>query len=377
MQNWVSARFPKLLQDLPFRRYWVGQGLSLTGDQVRILAIPLTAVLVLHAGAAAVALLSAVGMLPSLLFSVSLGAWVDRRGRRREAMLLADIGRALLVLCIPAAYLLGSLSLPLLIAVSFLIGTCSVLFRVSSSTLFVSLVPKDAYVEAGALLSGARSFAFLVGPGIAGYLIQLLQAPLALAADGLSFVASALSLAAIRPEEPAPAPRERRHVSAGLRFIRTSPVLRASLAAQATMSLFQGVLFALFILYATRDLHVTPVEWGIILGPSSLGALAASALAGRISRRVGLGRTLLLGTILFTVPYLLVPLSGGPHPLVVATLFCAEVFGGAGSMISEVANGTIQAAAIPSALRARVTAAFSTVGTFGRWERSSAGYSER
>ncbi|MDA8347146.1 MAG: MFS transporter [Thermaerobacter sp.] len=363
LKAWVASRIPKLLGDVPFRRYWIGQGTSLLGDQIRMLALPLTAVLILHANATGMAFLSAMGMLPSLLFSVHAGAWVDRRGKRRQTMLVADVARTLLLACVPAAFLLKMINLPMLMAISFLVGTASVLFRVSASTLFVSLVSKERYVEANSLLSGSRAIAFLVGPGIGGVLIQLFTAPFALLADALSFVTSAVSLALIHPDEPSPAQRERGDVLAGLQFIRTSPILRGSLANQATISLFHSVFFALYILYATRSLHVTPIEWGIILGPSSVGALAAAGLVERVRRRIGIGRTLLLGTLLYTLPYLLVPLAGGGHVVVVALLFIAECFAGAGSMIREVMNGTIQAVAIPDALRARVTAAFVTVGT--------------
>ncbi len=358
MKRWIAAQVPRSLSDVPFRRYWLGQGLSLVGDQIRMLALPLTAVLVLHADAVGMALLSAVGMLPWLLFSVHAGAFVDHRGRRRQTMLAADALRALLLVLVPVAFLLKLISLPLLFSASFLVGTCSVLFSVSASTLFVSLVPSDRYVEASSLLSGSRAAAFFVGPGIAGYLIQLCGAPFALLADAVSFVASAASLAAIRPQEPPPALRAQGDVLAGLRFIRSSPILRASLGAAGTISLFQSFFAALYILYATVSLHVTPFEWGIILGPSSVGALLASGLAARLSRRFGLGRTLLLGTLLYTVPYLLVPLAGGPHALVVATLFLAECLVGAGSMIREIASGTIQAVAIPDAVRARASAGF-------------------
>ena len=355
------SRVPRLLLDGPFRRYWIGQGLSLLGDQIRGLALPLTAVMVLHAGATSMALLSAVGMLPSLLFSVHAGVWVDRWGRRRQVMLFSDGARALLLACLPLSFLLGLITLPLLLLISFLVGTFAVLFRVSASTLFVSLVPKEGYIEASSLLSGSRAVAFLVGPGIAGFLIQLLTAPVALLADAFSFVASAISLSAIHPTEPSPAERAPGDFLAGLQFIRKSPILRSSLASQATISLFQSTFFALFILYATRSLHVTPLEWGIILGPSSVGALAGAGFVGRLTRRIGLGRTLLCGTVLFTAPDLLVPLAGGAHTLVVALLFLSVGLTGAGSMILEVTNGTIEAAAIPDRLRARATAAFVTV----------------
>lgn len=348
--------------DTPFRRYWIGRGLSLLGDQVRALALPLTAVLTLHADATGMALLGAVGSIPALLFSVHAGAWVDRRGRRRQMMIAADIARALLLAGIPVLFALRLMTLPILLGIAFLFGSCSLLFRVSASSLFVALVPRERYVEASALLSGANSMAFLAGPAIGGVLVQILTAPLALLADAVSFVASALSLGCIRPEEPPPAERARGDLMAGLNFIRRTPVLRAAFGAEATTSLFRAAFFALYILYATRMLHVTPVEWGIILGPSSIGALVASAFAGRIGRRLGLGRTMLLGT-LYTIPALLVPLAAGSHALVVAVLFTSELLTSAGFMVREIADGTIKAAAVPDALRARTSAAFVTVSS--------------
>jgi len=352
-----------LLGDVPFRRYWVGQGASLIGDQVRMLALPLTAVLALHADATGMALLSACGSLPWLLFGLHAGSWVDRRGRRRQTMLWADALRALLLIAVPVAFLLHVQSMAFLVLVSFLVGTCTVLFRVSASTLFVALVPQERYVEASSLLSGSRALAFFVGPGIGGYLVQWLTAPFALLADAASFVVSAVALGSIRPAEPLPAARARGEVLEGLRYLRTVPILRASFAAQATVSLFGAIFGALYVLYGTRVLHVTPADWGIILGPSSIGALAATGLARRLSGRIGVGRTLLLGTVLFTAPLLLVPLAGGAHAAVVATLFVAEGLAGAGSMIREIASGTIQAVTIPDAVRARVTAAFSVAGS--------------
>lgn len=354
-------RVPRLLRDTPFRRYWTGQSLSLLGDQIGGLALPLTAVLVLHADSQAMGLLTAVGRMPGLLFSIHAGAWVDRHGRRRLIMMIADIARAALLAAIPAAYFLGWLSLPWLLVIWFLTGFCSVLFQVSSSTLFVSLVPRERYVEANSLLQGSNALAWLTGPGIGGFLAEALSAPMAVLADALSFVASAVSLARIHPEEPPPARAERGHATAGLRFVWSSPVLRASLAAMVTINLFRAVYFALYVLYASDSLHVSPAELGIILGPSSVGAIFGSAAAGRVSRRIGLGRAFLVGTVLSTVPLVLVPLAQGPHLTVVALLFLAEGFSGMGFMVQEISNGAILAAAIPDALRARVGGAMGFV----------------
>src|SRR2546426_1652518 len=100
-RRWV----PPLLRDSrDFRRFWTGQTISLLGDQVSLIALPLVAVLVLHAGAAQMGYLTAVGVAPNLLFSLHAGARVDRRGRRRLTMIAADLGRAALLVTIPVAY---------------------------------------------------------------------------------------------------------------------------------------------------------------------------------------------------------------------------------------------------------------------------------
>ena len=360
------ARLPPLLRDTPFRRYWTGRTLSQVGDQVRALALPLTAVTVLHAGATAMGVLAAAGSLPALLASLHAGAWVDRRGGRRQVMLWADVGRAALLAALPALWAAGALSLPLLVGMALALGLLSVLFSVSAGTLFVALVPRERYLDAGVLLSQGRAGAFLVGPGIGGVLIQALGAPLALLADAASFVASALSLARIRPVEPPPAARGAESLFAGLAFVRRSPVLWRLWLSASTIALFKAMFSALYILYMTRALGVTPAEMGIILGPSSVGALAAASLAGRLSRRIGLGRTLILGSALYTLPMLAVPLAGGTHALVVALLFVVEGTIAAGVMTLDTVRATVQAAGIPDAVRARVLGAFTATGA-GLW----------
>lgn len=357
----LRDRVPRLLSDTPFRRYWTGQSLSLLGDQVGGLALPLVAVLLLHAGSQAMGMLTAIGQLPSLLFSLHFGAWVDRYGHRRQLMLVADIARALLLACIPAAFFWGLLSMPVLLVIMFLVGVFSVLFRVSSSTLFVSLVPREQYVEANSLLQGSNAVAWLTGPSIGGFLVDVFSAPVAMLVDALSFAASAISLARIHPEEPPPARSERRHATAGLRYIWASPILRDSLAAVATISLFRAIYFALYVLYATRNLHVTPAELGLILGPGSVGALLGSGMAGWASRKIGLGRTFLVGAICYTAPVLLVPLAAGPHLAVVACLLVAESVSGMGFMVFQISSGALQTAAVPDELRARVGGAMAFV----------------
>jgi MFS family permease len=358
----LLERVPSLLRaNRDFRRFWTGQTVSLLGDQITSLALPLVGVLMLNAGPAQMGYLTAANLAPYLLFSLHAGAWVDRRGRRRQVMIAADFGRALLVAAIPIAYAFGSLTLAQLYVVAFLTGTLSMFFFVSQSTLFVSLVPREDYLEANSLLHGSRAFSFVAGPPAGGVLVQLLTAPYALVVDAVSFLVSALFLRRIDAVEPPASTDETGRVIAGGRFIRRSPVVRAALGATATINFFNFAFFALFILYATRFLHVRPSLLGFVLGAGAVGGLIGSILTPRIVRRIGIGPAFLAGCILFPAPIILVPLAGGPRPLVFAMLFLAEFGSGLGVMVLDISIGSIFAALIPNQLRARVSGAYLVV----------------
>jgi MFS family permease len=353
---------PPLLRDnRPFRLFYAGQAVSLVGDQISFIALPLVGVLTLHASAAQMGYLATAALVPNLLFSLHAGAWVDRRGRRRQTMIVADLGRAALLATIPVAYAFDALTFAQLYVVGFLSGALSVLFFVSYNTLFVSLVPRERYLEANSLLNGSRALSFVGGPSIGGLLVQVLSAPVTLAADAASFVASAFSLTRISPPEPPTEPQEHGHIVAGMRYILGSPIVRASLAATATINFFNFVFWALFILYANRVLDVGPGALGLVLGAASFGGVLGSVLTGRLTRRIGVGPAYVVGCVLFPVPLLLVPLAGGPHWLVLGCLFLAEFGSGFGVMILDIAAGSIQAALIPDRLRARVSGAYMVV----------------
>lgn len=165
-----------LAENSEFRSFWAGQLISLFGDEITLLAVPLLAVLLLHAEARQMGYLAAAGLAPNLLFALHAGAWVDRRGRRRQMMMAADIGRAVLLATVPVAYALERLTMIQLYAVAFLMGTLTVLFWVSYSALFVSIVPRDRYVEGNAILQGSRAFSLVGGPSLGGLIVQVLLA---------------------------------------------------------------------------------------------------------------------------------------------------------------------------------------------------------
>jgi MFS family permease len=345
-----------------FRSFWAGQAVSLVGDQVTLIALPLTAIFTLHAGPAQMGLLTAAALAPNLLFSVHLGAWVDRHAEPRRPMIAADLARALLLATVPVAAALGALSLPQLFAVAFCVGSLEVLFVVATNSMFVSLVPRRNYVEASTLLNGNRALAGVAGPSLGGLLVQAVSAPFALLVDCVSFLGSAGFIR--RTPRPAP-PRDHRgdsgEITAGLRYVMRSPAVRATLGACATVNFFNFVFFAIFLLYATRTLGIAPGLLGLILGAGALGGVAAMAVIGRIVRRFGPGPTFIAGTFAFTAPLVLVPLAAGPKPVVVALLFLAELGSSFGVMLLDVPSAAIIAAIVPDALRARVSGAYMLV----------------
>jgi len=354
-------RLPPALGLRDFRRFWAGETISLFGDQISLIALPLVGVLVLNASAAQMGLLGAAELVPNLLFSLHAGALVDRRGRRRQTMIFTAIGRAALLATIPVAYWLGVLTLTQLYVVGFLVGTMSVLFYVSYMTLFVSLVPRERYLEANSLLNGSRALSFVAGPSIGGLLVQAFSAPAALIVDSCSFLVSAFTMSSIQPDEPPAEAAERGHVKAGMSYLWHSPMLRPALLATATINFFNFVFWALFFLYAIRSLGVSAGALGLVIGAASFGGVLGSVLTGRISRRLGVGPAFVLGCVLFPLPLVLVPLAGGAEWKILAYLFTAEFLSGFGVMILDITFGSIKAALVPDRLRARVAGAYQVV----------------
>ncbi len=352
---------PTLLQRAPFRNFWLGQSISVVGDQITLLAIPIVAVLVLNAQPADMGLLTAAGLVPHLLFSLPAGVWLDRVARRRRLMIIADLLRAGLIATIPIAYFMGVLNLAQLYVVTFLVGTLAVVFDISWNTLFVAVTPRQDFVQANSLLNGSRSLAYVAGPSLGGLLIQVLTAPLAMLADGLSYVASALFLGRVKADEPPidPVPHSIRvQLATGLRFIRLDPIMRPALLSVATCNLFNFAFAALFILYATTYLGVEPGLLGLALGAGAVGGLLGAVVAARIGRRIGIGPAYALGLFLFPVSLVAIPLVTGDLAVVLAMLAITEFGAGFGVMILDINAGTIIAARTPDSIRSRVTGAW-------------------
>ncbi len=360
----VRRLIPSLLGDAPdFRRLWIGQTISVLGDQVTQLGLPLVAVLTLGATATEMGTLTAVGLLPHLLFSLPAGVWLDRVRSRRRLMVAADLIRAGAIASIPLAYALGGLGIVQLYVVGFVAGSLSVVFDLSWNTVFVSVTKRERYIEAMSLLNGSRSLAFVMGPTIGGLLVQVLGAPLAMLTDALSFLGSVVFLRRIRSPEPPIEHEEeaiRDRLMAGLSFVLRDPIIRPSMLAIATVNLFNFSFAALFILYVTSTLGVAPGLLGLALGIGAVGGLIGAVVASRIGRRLGLGPAYVLGCVLFPVSLVLVPIAGPgmPMPVILLLILLSEFGAGLGVMILDINIGSINNARIGDRIRARANGAY-------------------
>ena len=189
-----------------FRKLWVGQAISAVGSAVTILALPLTAAVTLGATPAQMGVLTAVGWLPYLLFALFAGAWSDRLPRK-PILVATDLAHAAVLATIPLAAFAGMLRIEHVLAVAFVAGSMTVLFRSAYGPFIPVLVGRDALVEANAKLAITDSVARVAGPSLGGLLVQLITAPLAILVDALSFVVSAIAVASVRVKETPPPQR--------------------------------------------------------------------------------------------------------------------------------------------------------------------------
>jgi predicted MFS family arabinose efflux permease len=227
------------------------------------------------------------------------------------------------------------------------------------------LVPREQLVDGNSKLMGSYATAQIAGPSIAGALVQAFTAPFAILVDALSFLVSALSLRLIRAPEPERRLERRgslRHdLAVGLRFVRDDPLQRAIAGSAATLNFFGAAIYAVIVLYAVRELHLSSLLVGFFFAFGAVGALLGTQLAPRLSRRFGAGRTILLATIGFPPALAIVPLAspGQPAWLAVTILAVAEAVGGLAVMLFDVNTAALRQALTPEHLYGRTAGAMS------------------
>jgi MFS family permease len=339
-----------------FARLWAAHTVSAAGSQVTALALPLAAILTLEATAWQVGVLRAASNLPVLALGLLAGVWIDRL-RRRPVLVAADLGRALLLSAVPLAALGGGLRIELLYLVAFLVGTLSLFFDVAVQSFVPTVVPRERLVEGNSRLLASGAAAGIAGPGAAGWLVQVLSAPLAIWLDALSFVASAVLLAGIRAPEPRPRGAERRlwaEIGEGLALLWRDPTLRAITGA-ATVGALGGSMHAtIFVLYATQTLGFAPSLLGAVVAAGGAASLAGAALAGALTRRLGPGSAIIWGQLVFAAGTGFAPLASALPAGAVPLLAAGQALSGAAITVVATNQMSLRQAVTPDRLLGRM-----------------------
>jgi MFS family permease len=310
-------------------KLWWGQTISQFGSGITGSALPLTAVLTLGASPAQMGLLIAAEAVPLAIFGLFAGVWVDRL-RRRPLMIGADVGRAVLLLSIPVAALMGRLQIGQLFLVAALMGILTVLFDVAYQSFLPGLVTGEQLLTANSRLAASVAMAEVVTPGLTGVLVQLVSAPLTLLLDSLSFLCSAGSVATIRRELPAVRRAEKgalfREIGEGLTAVARHPLLRALAGYRVTGRFFGNGIGALYTLYGLHDLALGPVLLGLTVGIGGMSNLVGTFLVGPLTRRYGVPRCMLTAAAVGSFTAFLVPLAHGPLAIGFGTLALCQAF---------------------------------------------------
>jgi hypothetical protein len=375
----VAAGPASAERERDFRRLWLAQGVSTFGSLITHAALPFTAVLLLHAGAAQMALLAAAYLVAGVVVAPLAGPWLDRRSRK-PVMLACDLARALLLLTLPLAALAGRLGFGLLLAVQVLEGALTTVFDVAQRSWLPELVGEAGLVRANARLASTNSVAEMGSFGIAGWLVQWLGGPLTMAIDALSYVGSACALADIRAREPLAVPAgvkdgpPARGFAAwtadardGLRVAFADPALRALALVEGVLFTAFGMVMTCYTLYTARELALPTGPLGMVYGLGGLGSLAAALAAPRLGARLGVRACLYLGLSLGALGLVMAVLATRGKPaLALALLAAQQLVGDSGWALFLVHADSLRMRLAPAGARARVAAGASALTVLAR-----------
>ena len=363
MTDRVRAWLPRdgLWRHRDFLLLWGAQGISAVGSRITRTALPMAAILVAGAGALDLGLLAVTLTLPRALFAWLGGGWVDRH-RRRPVLIGSDLVRAVALLAIPAAAYFGTLSMPLLYAIAAITGVATVLFELADHVFIADLVGPEQLLDANGKREAVDAVAEISGPALGGALVAWLTAPIAVATDALTFVASAFLIAQIRREErivaSSAATSFLADVRIGIHVVWRDPAIRALFIAEATMTLFGSFMASLYTLFALRDLALTPTQLGIAIGCGGIGALGGAMMAGRAAARWGPRRTLIGALAIGTAMQVLIPLAPPIPWIAMAFLIATQVIGDGVLTVYLINETTLRQRLLPPAALGRAAGTF-------------------
>ena len=347
-----------LWRDPDFLRLWAAQTGSTFGSLAMGMALSFLAINQLHATPFQLAVLSVAGLVPAVAAGPWVGVLVDRV-RRRPVMVAADLARAVVVLAIPVAALLGGLGMGLLYAVAALTSVLSLSFDVANRSHLPWLVSRSALTEANSKLTGSGSVAEAIAFSSTGWLVQWLTAPVVFVVNAATFVWSAAFVARIAKPEPVPAGDEDRppvlaEFTAGLRYVVRSAVLRALLGSTFLVNLFQNMLGTLYVYYVLREIGLSAGISGVAFALGGAAALLGAVFTGRITRWLGVGNAMVASLVVAAIANLLVPISTEATLLAFGLILAQQFLGDSALTVYEVADTSLVQASASDEWQGRV-----------------------
>ena len=360
LTRFARRNFRGLWRVADFRRLWLSLTITSFGAQITNLALPLTAALLLRATPLQMGILVALEALPFALVSLHAGVMLDRV-RKLPVVIASDLTRAAALLIIPLCAWRGVLSVDVLYAVGFFCGVQNVVGGAAYQVLIAQMAGRERLVEANAKVALGETSSALIGPGIAGGLIQLLTAPFAIAIDACGFVASALMLRRMRVPHDVPSPRIGRQsmgveIREGLALVFRNDTLRALALVAAAWQVLHHMQVAVLILFATRELGLSAGAIGVAYMAGGLGCVIAASSAERLSRRFGVGATIVYGLLLTAFGWQAFGLIRGSTPTATLLLGAGMLLFDFGAVLYAINYLALRQALTPDRLLGRMTA---------------------
>jgi MFS family permease len=360
----VSQRFP-LLGYPAYVRFWLADAVSMVGSSVTGLALQVLAVVTLHATGTEVGILNAARWLPYLLFGLLAGVVVDRY-RRQPILVGADLARAVVLGVIPLCAALDVLTLPVLIAVVLVFGALSLVYDAAHQSFPPALVPGSLLTSAYARLEQTSAVAQTGGPVVAGALVKLIGAPLAILIDAVSYLASGLLLATLRtpasePKPEAERPRNLRlEIREGLSWVYRNSTLGPLALTSHLWFVCQGMITTIYVLFVLNGLGMSPFLLGVTYALGGIGSVLGATSSGWIGRQFEVGPAIIACAWLSPAAYLLIPLAGPNDSGLVLLCVAQFIFGVSLGISSPIEMGYRQSIT-PAGLLGRMNATMRSV----------------
>ena len=346
-----------------FRRLFFGESVSYFGAQVSLIVLPLLAAFTLHASAFEMGILGALQFAPYFFLSPIAGVVADRHGLRRIGV-MANAGRAILLGSVTLLAVEGLMSIDALYAVTLGVSCLGVFFEAAFWPFVHTVVEENDLVDANSKLISTQSAASVMGPGVGGFLVSLLTAPLAVLINVVSYAFSAYQMRRITVKEGRrtenEGPSARGELAEGFRIVLRNRILLSLLGEATTYNVFYQMILAAFFLYAGLQLGFSYSTIGIIFSIGGVGSLLGSFLVPKLVTRVRTGRLLLVGMFVGNSAWLLFALVRGPTQLAFPMISVLLLLDGVGSGLANVLTISIRQSTIPREMLARGMASYRT-----------------